>query len=164
MTIRLVFAIGAFVCAVAFARTAIATEPMPLPDFELTALDGRSIRTQELASNGKWLLIYVQPNCRPCDVLLKLVTEPEFSALAGRLVIVVGGASAGEAASMAARFPDLAGAGWYAHRMKMASVQMKAAGSPVAFGILQSTVVWNLNGVLPDPVRMKSILKSWIEQ
>jgi hypothetical protein len=34
----------------------------------------------------------------------------------------------------------------------------------VAFGVLQTTVVWKLNGVLPDSVRMKSILKSWIER
>jgi hypothetical protein len=136
---------------------------MPLPDFELTTLDGRSIRTQELASNGKWLLIYVQPNCRPCDVLLKLITEPEFSALAGRLVIVVGGASADEAGAMAGRFPGLAGAAWYADPPKTASVQMKATGAPVAFGVLQATIVWNLNGVLPESVRMKSILKSWID-
>jgi hypothetical protein len=151
------------VAILAMAGSAHATEPMPLPDFEVVALDGGSVRSQELASNGKWLLIYVQPNCRPCEALLTLVTEPEFSLLARKLVIIVGGATPDEAGSMASRFPDLAAASWYSDPPKTAQAQMKIGGAPVAIGVLQTNIIWNLSGVLSESVRMKSILKSWID-
>lgn len=156
-------AIVALVVAIALGEGARAAEPMPLPDFDLTALDGSAVRSRDLASNGKWLMLYVQPNCRACDALLKVVTAAEFPPLAGRLVIIVGGGSTHDATSMSSRFPELAGAAWYADESRQASVEMKVTGAPVAIGVRQATIVWNFNGVLPDPIRMKSMLKSWIE-
>ena len=60
-------AIGALAVAIAIEKPVRAAEPMHLPDFDLTAVDGRTVRSQDLERGGKWLLIYVQPNCRPCD-------------------------------------------------------------------------------------------------
>src|SRR5215213_5804443 len=38
-----------------------------LPVFELTGLDGKVLRSDELRMKHDWVLVYVRPDCRPCD-------------------------------------------------------------------------------------------------
>src|SRR5687768_534340 len=77
-----------------------AIERKPLPAFPVVALDGNEIASDTLTSEGKWLLVYVQPRCAPCDTLLRAIDAGHEPGVAGRMIVVVGGADAAATAGM----------------------------------------------------------------
>lgn len=149
----------------AAAGAASAQQSQPLPAFEVTSLDGRTVKSDELTPNEKWLLVYVQPHCRPCEGLLRTFDGKESGAdHTGKVVVVVGGADADEARRMADAAPWLPASSWYADPQKKAAAAAKLRGSPVVMGILRQRVEWNLTGVLADAKSVKSILGTWCEE
>src|SRR5579871_2540013 len=127
----------AIACAIAVlaARDGDAIERMRLPTFALTSVDGRSTSSDLLVRPGKWLLLYVQPNCVPCEAILRLVKKDEHPLIASHLVVVVGAATPDAVRDGAARFPDLAEAGWYADPSRAAVAPLRLPGVPVIFGM-----------------------------
>src|SRR5215471_17028099 len=71
---------GVLLCGLlAFAiGVSFAIQPTPLPDFELSTLDGQTVKSSDLPSQGHWLLIYVQSNHQFSDRLLKLLKREDF--------------------------------------------------------------------------------------
>ena len=133
----------------------------PLPDFALTRLDGTVVRSgTELPGEGKWLLVYVQANCRPCDRLLSLVKHDEHPALPFRMVIIAGGAREG-VSGMRDKRGDLANALWYADESREAWTSLHMSGTPMVFGVRDKTIQWSLSGMLKSDSDVKSILASW---
>lgn len=141
--------------------TAAAVEPVPLPDFQLTAADGSVVRSSALPSQGNWLLIYVQPRNQFSDNLLKLFKKDQYPALAQHAVIVVSG-STDDMKAAQTRFPELALATWYADTDKSAFGLMKLTGAPMILGIKQHTISWSLSGILSDANVAKSIVNTWL--
>ena|SRR6267378_2300350 len=141
--------------------TAVAVEPVPLPDFQLTAADGSVIKSTALPSQGNWLMVYVQPRNQFSDNLLKLFKKEQYPALAQHAVIVVGG-STDDMKAAQARFPELALATWYADTDKSAFGLMKLKGAPMILGIKERTITWSLSGILSDVNVAKSILNTWL--
>jgi len=134
---------------------------MPLPEFELTKLDGTVIHSSaELPSEGKWLLVYVQANCRPCDRLLDLVKQDEHPELPWKMVIVAGGDRA-SANGIRDKRADLADAQWYADPSRQAWWALRMSGAPMVFGVRDKTIQWSLSGILKSDNDVKSILASW---
>src|SRR5689334_24523020 len=88
---------------------AIAVEPVPLPDIQLTAPDGTAVKSSALPTTGNWLIIYIQPRNQFSDNLLRLLKKDQYPTLAQHAVIVVGG-STDDLKTAQARFPDLASA------------------------------------------------------
>jgi len=113
-----------------------------LSDFPLTRLDGTVVRSgAALPGEGKWLLVYVQANCR-------------------RMVIVTGGAR-DTASGMRDKRVDLAAAQWYADESREAWTALHMAGAPMVFGVRDQTIQWSLSGMLKSDSDVKSILASW---
>src|SRR5262245_12376492 len=138
--------------------------PIPFPDVELTRLDGVVIRsTGEIPAEGKWLVVYVQPNCRPCDALLRLVKEPQHPGLPPRMIVIVGGVGAAEAGRMRQMMVDLAGASWYADPARGMGSALQLTGAPMIFGVRDLTIDWSLSGGLPSPGDVTSILTGWVD-
>lgn len=161
-----VFIAKRLVCAllVALAALAAAAETTPLPVFELVALDGSTVKSDELPVDDKWLLVYMQPHCRPCDGLLRLFeNRDEGTDHARKVVVVVGGASAEEVQALADKAPWLPRSSWYADPRRQAARALRIQGSPVVMGVLNNAVEWNLAGVAADAERLKSILVTWNE-
>src|SRR5258708_37395902 len=73
--------------------TAVAVEPVPLPDFQLTAADGSVIKSAALPTQGNWLIVYVQPRNQFSGNLLKLIQKDQYPALAQHAVIIVSGST-----------------------------------------------------------------------
>src|SRR5262245_3725150 len=111
-----------------------AIERKALPDFSIAALDGAAARSGTMVAPGPWLLVYVQQGCAACDTLVQLLAD-EHAILAGRVAIVIGGVSAAEAAKLAANFPTLATARWYADQSNALLRALPAAGAPVVYGL-----------------------------
>jgi hypothetical protein len=139
----------------------LAGNPSPMPDFQLTSLDGQTIKSADLPSSGSWLLIYIQPTSHYSDQLAKSLTKERFPNLPSRAVFVVAG-SVDDAKAVKARYEALSSAAWYADPSKAAFTQLKLHGVPVVLGVLGKTIQWNLNGLLSDDKTFQSILNSWI--
>ncbi len=58
---------------------AAAVEPVPLPDIQLTAADGSTVKSNALPSQGNWFIIYIQPRNQFSDNLLRLLKERPVS-------------------------------------------------------------------------------------
>src|SRR5947209_2747406 len=71
--------------------TAVAVEPVPLPDIQLTAVDGSAVKSSALPTTGNWLIIYIQPRNQFSDNLLRLLKKDQYPTLAQHAVIIVGG-------------------------------------------------------------------------
>lgn len=141
---------------------ALAVEPVPLPDIQLTAADGSTVKSTALPSQGNWLIIYIQPRNQFSDNLLRLLKKDQYPTLAQHAVIIVGG-SVDDLKTAQTRFPELASATWYADTNKSAFSLMKLTGAPMILGIKQRTITWSLSGILSDVNVAKSILNTWVE-
>jgi hypothetical protein len=148
---------------VAGATAAIAVERMALPAFTLTRGDGTTVASDRLVQTGNWTLIYVAP-CVPCRAVLRSIDWAGQPALAKRLVIVVGGASAEEVVEEATRYPGLAGAVWLADPSNEIPRLLGQGGVPAIVGMRDRMIEWSLAGVLTDAADMKSILVSWLSR
>ena len=141
---------------------AAAVEPVPLPDIQLTAADGSTVKSNALPSQGNWLIIYIQPRNQFSDNLLRLLKKDQYPTLAQHAVIIVGG-SVDDLKTAQIRFPELSLATWYADTNKSAFGLMKLTGAPMILGIKQRTITWTLSGILSDVNVAKSILNTWVE-
>lgn len=141
-----------------------AMDPVPLPAFAvINTADGQTVKSSDLPSKGNWLLIYVTPKSHFCDEMLKSMKKDQYPDLPLNAIFIVG-STLDETRAMQAKYPDLAGAFWYADPTRAALAQMKLHGVPVVVGMNQQTMKWIVNGVIPDPKNFKAILNSWIQQ
>jgi len=141
---------------------AMAIQPAPLPDFELSTLDGQTVKSADLPSQGHWLLLYVQPNHQFSDRLLKLLRKQEYPHLATNAIVIVLGTTE-DAKAMKLNYPELESAGWYADNSRSVFSQLHLHGIPVIVGMDKKVMRWDLNGVLPDGNTQKSILNTWLQ-
>lgn len=142
--------------------TVKAMEPMVLPAFEVTSLDGTVVPSPELVHGGKWLLFYVAPHSESSKSLLRLLKKGEPGLDATRVVVVVGG-TAEEARTVRESCPALSEAGWYTDPTKGALTQLKVQGTPTVLGLKDEALTWCAQGTLADPQHVKSALTSWLQ-
>ena len=142
----------------------IAVERMPLPAFTLTRGDGTTVASDRLVQTGNWALIYLAPQCVPCQAVLRSIDRAEHPALARRLVIVVAGASAGGVLDEAARYPELSDATWLADPLRAIPGPIGQGGVPTVIGIRDRMIEWSLAGVLTDAADVKSVLVNWLSK
>jgi hypothetical protein len=135
-------------------------QPATLPDFSLTTLEGKTVKSGELAMTGHWLLLYVNPKNRLSNEILAQLEEGQKSPAK---VIVVVQAGADEARAMQSLHPSLAQVPWYADSSGSAFKTLKLHGVPVILGIDGKMMDWNINGSLQDVVVQKSIVNGWIQ-
>ena len=136
--------------------------PAPLPDFQLSKVDGTTVSSKQLTSQKKWLLIFTLADCPGCDTLLRVINKNENPDLPVHVVVVVGGAVPAKVQDMSKKFPDLLEAAWYADPSKTGVSQLKLRGLPAVVGMQQDMIMWSTMGILSgDTVKMKSILVSW---
>jgi hypothetical protein len=134
-----------------------------LPALNFSAAEGLSAATDGLPSEGRWLLVYVQPGCRPCEAVLSLVKGEEAPEVVQRMVVIVGGLAAGALDGFRARYPDLAGATWQADPDRSAARALRLSGIPVVLGVDERTIAWTLSGAIDETAKAKLILSDWIE-
>ena len=142
----------------------IAVERMPLPAFALTRGDGTTVASPRLVQPDGWALIYVAPQCVPCQAVLRSLDRAGHPELARRLVIVVAGASPQVVLDEAARYPGLSDATWLADPTNVIPRPIGEAGVPNIIGMRGTMIEWNLAGVLTDAADAKSILVSWLSR
>lgn len=150
--------------ALAWAVDAEARQRQPLPDFQLTTAAGEAVSTEGAAlTTGRKLLVYVRPNCRPCETLLKLVDPAENPSTPAAMVVVVGTGSE-QLTAVQADYPHLQQAAWFADATGTVWKALQLSGTPVVLGLNNGVVEWRLRGVTPGDDEVKSILSTWAER
>jgi hypothetical protein len=155
-------ACAALLC-LAVSRSAFA-EDGPWPAFSVTDLAGTQVESASLATEGRWLAVYVTPMSDPAIEWLRLFDSPAFAAFAPRLAIVVGETDLAGAAALRERHPALHTARWYVDTAGAAHVALAVSGVPFAWGMDGADERWRLVGVLPDKAVMTSLLQTWVSQ
>jgi hypothetical protein len=148
--------------AAVYARQA---QQAQLPAFAVKTLDGTEAQSDQLSTRRQWLLIYVQPNCKPCEEVFNVFrregeAQPD---LTQKVVVVVGGATVEEASELAEHVPWLPRSAWYADPSRQAASALSVKGAPTVYGVRQGKVEWELKGAKANPRMLKSILETWSE-
>lgn len=140
-----------------------AIEDKPLPAFSVTASDGSAVTSTALNAAPQYVLIYVAPNCRPCDRIVELLKEWKSPAMSARVVFVVAASGANAAAYVGARLPPEAGAPVvYGDESGAAYRALKLTGTPVLIGVRAGRTVWSVSGVFNDGTTVESVVRTWI--
>jgi hypothetical protein len=131
----------------------------PLPDFAVTASDAATVSSAQLGDGDRWLLIYIRPDCAPCDSVVYLWSDGDAPAAPSRVRVIVGTASAAVLAQVQARYPLLNGADWYADSNGEAERALGLTGAPVLLGMRGAAIAWTSHGLLPVT---RSQISAWI--
>lgn len=146
--------------AAAYARQGEATA---LPAFAVKNLDGAETQSDQLSARRQWLLVYVQPNCKPCEEVFNALRRDDDAQadLSQKVVVIVGGATAEEAGELAEHVSWLPRSAWYADPSRQAAAALSVKGAPTVYGVRQGKVEWELKGTKATPRMLKSILGTW---
>jgi hypothetical protein len=141
---------------------------MQLPDFSVTDPAGGTVESGQFSRKGKWILIYMNADCRACDSLLRAltpgaVTPKEALPRAKQVVILVGRLGPSQLKGFAALYPGLQQASWYADLEQKAFTKLKLAGAPVAVGLQDSRIEWSLDEPHAAANFHKSALRTWLK-
>jgi hypothetical protein len=142
---------------------AIGIERKPLPAFDLIDVEGRVTQSTRLSSPGPWLIVYVRPDCPPCETVLRSVDLDQDPALPSRIVVVVGTADLGALQQIRQRFPALASSSWYADASTGAPA-LGIASAPAVVGVRDGIVQWSVAGVLNDATDIRTIMTNWVNR
>lgn len=146
------------------ASLAAQAQQSPLPSFEVTALDGSVTQSSDLSARKQWLLIYVQPNCKPCEDIFRVFQKKDGPHdLTQKVLVIVGGATVEEAQQLAKRISWLPSSAWYADESKRAAAALDVKGAPTVYGVRQGNIEWDLKGAPANERMLKSILETWCE-
>lgn len=159
---------GAMVLAaaiVAAGATLAAIEQRPMPAFEIVNAAGEATTSATMGQGGKWLLVYVTPDCRSCQRLFTAMEEWNSAPLNAATVVLVQGDHASVRSYAADRLPaSVVGARWFADVGGAGRRALALTGSPVVIGMQDQQIKWALAGVLNDPSALESALRTWVER
>jgi hypothetical protein len=131
----------------------------PLPEFEVTSADAATVSSAALGDSSRWLLIYMRPECPPCDAVAELWSDAESPAPLARVRVIVAATSVETLPQVQARYPMLRGAVWYADSTGAAGRALGLTGAPVLLGMRGEAIAWISQGLLPIT---RSQISGWI--
>lgn len=146
------------------ARPALAEDGRPMPSFTVVAPDGRQVRAPELTGESHWVLVYIKPGGATAHQLLVSLADWQLPVeTSRRLVLVVEGPVEQAAAYLGKEAGPLLGSlVWYADPGGHAAMALGFAGAPALLGVRDGTIAWTLTGVLNDPSKYESVVRTWI--
>ena len=140
-----------------------AIEKRAIPSFSVTRLDGTIVDSAQLTAETQYVLLYVRPDCRPCDRLLALVKSASSPQLASRMVIVVNGDASAGAKYVGRQIPATAGpVTWYADTEGGGYRALRLTGMPALIGVKDGQMMWSIAGVLNDAETVESVVRTWV--
>jgi hypothetical protein len=143
-----------------------AAKPTPLPDVALIARNGTTVSTAtatNLPAQGHWLLIHVQRGSMPCEALLGRIQGDAWTTVPPRLAIIVANATAADVDKLAAQYPALEGAAWFADQPGALAAALQIQEAPVVLALNDRGIKWTLAGVLSGSKRLQGALTGWVQ-
>lgn len=145
-------------------ETRAALGGQPLPDFQVVALNGQTTSSQQLATREQWLLVYLEPECRPCETALRvLAQDPPLTQLAQRVVIVAGGRDVAATQRLAQSFTWLPAEVWYADAERQSAAALGRRGAPLIYGLRGPRIEWSVSGALAETDKLAALMRPWIQ-
>jgi hypothetical protein len=155
-------AIAALLVIGAYASVA-AIEKRAIPPFSVTRSDGTAVDSAQLTAETQYVLLYLRPDCRPCDRLLALVKSANAPQLASRMVVVVNGDMNAGAKYIGRQIPAEAGlVTWYADTDGGGYRALRLTGMPALIGVKDGQMMWSIAGVLNDAETVESVVRTWL--
>ncbi|HXH05311.1 MAG TPA: hypothetical protein VNI83_01855 [Vicinamibacterales bacterium] len=152
-------------CFASLLVATLAARERPLPAFTVTAPDGRSAASGELWSEGRWLLVYVTPQCPACDRLLDALGTWALPAGAARTVVVVRAPLDAAGSYLAQHLPLESDAiAWFADPDGRTGQALGTRWTPALAGIEAGRIAWQIAGVLNDPAAVEPVIRTWLER
>jgi len=154
---------GAIVCLLGGAPSALQSHA--LPPLDVIGAGGVPASVLRSPDPSSWLIVYVSPDCPPCDRLLEMMATWQPAPSAGRVVLVVG-APLADARAYADRLAWLrtSGVSWFADPAGAAAKSLRLTGRLGLFGVRADRIEWTVAGVLNDPSSVKSVVESWLRR
>jgi hypothetical protein len=144
-------------------RSAAAIETRPMPSFTVTRLDGSVADSAHLTAERQYVLLYVKPDCRPCDRLLALIRSANSPQFTSRVVVLVNGDTTAGDRYVTRLIPAEAGpVTWYADTDGRGYGALRLTGAPVLIGVKDGRVMWSVAGVLNDAATVESVVRTWV--
>src|SRR3712207_231976 len=118
-------------------------QPAELPAFAVRTLDDAEAQSDQLSARRQWLLVYVQPNCKPCEEVFNAFKREseEQPDLTQKVVVLVGGATAEEAGLLAGPGPGLPRRSFYADPSREEGAPPPVVGRQAHFGARRGVLV-----------------------
>jgi hypothetical protein len=143
---------------------AMAQAQKPLPMFRVVSGDGAEVESASLVRTGRWLVMYMVPSCRPCDLLLTALKDWQSPQLLARTVVLVGAERSAGQEYIRSTVPAEVGAiTWFADATGEAWQALGLHGTPVLIGVQDGEIRWAVSGVLNDPQALESVVRTWVE-
>ena len=146
------------------AAVVAAAERMPLPVVDLMGADGSAVRSDAIARDGTWILIYVHRGCGSCEAPLAAIQDLDAPDANARIAIVADAPDAAALASFAGRYPALSGARWLGDSSMSFGSRIAPQAVATVVGAQGSTIEWTLAGVVLDVPQLRSVLKAWLDR
>ena len=145
-------------------RPASAADGRPLPSFTVVAPDGRAVQAPDLTGESRWVLVYIRPAGPAAQKLLVSLADWQLSAeMSRRLVLLVEGPVEKAAAYLGKEAGTVPGGfSWYADPDGRAAKAIGFTGAPALLGVRDGAIEWTLTGVLNDPSKYESVVRTWI--
>lgn len=117
-------------------RGIASAQDRPLPDFLVHGAADQEIASSVMSVQPKWLLVYVAPDCRPCNTLMRALPRWQSAELMVRVVLVVAGKTADAKAWVEKSLPpEMQNLTWFADPERAAAKALKLTGAPVLIGV-----------------------------
>ena len=137
----------------------------PIPEFAVVTRDGQPFSSRDFSAEGRWLMIYVAPDCGACDGILGIFSESEAPNRPERVVVILAG-DAAQTRALASRFPALSRAHWYADPGGAAGRALQVPMRPTVLGLQDRAIGWSLPfAASPDraAVELRPLLANWLQ-
>ena len=133
-----------------------------MPAFEVVSPQGASVHSVVLSPQPRWLLVYVAPDCAPCDRLLAMLAASPATLATGRLVVVIG-ADSQAAGQYAAQHLSAMPVVWYADVSGEGRRSLGLQQSVALVAVENGQRQWTVSGVLNDPHALETVIRTWVE-
>lgn len=150
--------------AAVLTAAAAAAQDRAVPEFVVRNSADQEVASSVMSVQTKWLLVYMTPDCRPCNALMRSLPRWQSAELMVRVVLVVAGTHADAKAWIEKSLPaDMHTLTWYADPARRAAKALELTGAPVLIGVRDGRMEWQLGGVLNSPAALESVVRSWVE-
>ena len=135
-----------------------------VPEFIVRNSADHEVASSVMSVQPKWLLVYVSPDCRPCNALMRALPKWQTAELMVRAVLVVAGKQPDAKAWIEKSLPpEMHTLTWYVDPDRRAAKALELTGAPVLIGVRNGQLEWQLGGVLNNPAALESVVRSWVE-
>jgi hypothetical protein len=140
-----------------------AAQARPWPSVSLTRVaDGQAVLSSTLARTDGWVVAVVRPRCEPCRTVVRRLAAASPRPEPGRVVVILSGLSAAEAAGVRAEAPGLPASAWHSDAPGALATALDLQSGPAVMGLRGTRIEWTLIGSLFTDAQWQGVVGPWL--